>query len=395
MKRLSMRRNFGYVLDSLRHANRRHGWFIENLTPRKLLNLLVASTQFVLKHEVMKAWPATVKVDISPLCNLHCTVCVHARPTEKSGSALKAQDFDGRQKMRLDQFEQIINEVSGKTMAVSMYYLGDPLVHPDLDAMCRIAWHAGLNSHVSTNFSFALSDERIASIVTSGLTHLTVCLDGLSQEKYGRTRVGGRVDVVLDNLERLLQYRREMGRTYPRVEVQFIKFQHNVDELEDAVRRFRALGVDQITDFWGSLHNYTDFITSHDMPLEPQERRSLSQCYWPHFALLIKYNGDVIPCCHYRIDAQYSGPRDQRIVGNVFESSVWDVWNSAEYQALRRVVANPERVRQETGLAQTFCAGCPRIFETDAAEYVRGAEAHRWEDLYMIDEGQRVVRRLE
>jgi len=135
--------------------------------PRKLLNLLVASTQFVLKHEVMKAWPATVKVDISPLYNLHCTVCVHGRPTENSGIALKAQDCNGRQKMRLDQFEQIMNEVSGKTMAVSMYYLGDPLVHPDLDAMCRIAWHAGLNSHVSTNFSFALSDERIASIVMS------------------------------------------------------------------------------------------------------------------------------------------------------------------------------------------------------------------------------------
>ncbi len=395
MKRPSLRRNFDYVLGTLRQANRRKQWFGENLTSRKILNLVVAGTQFALKQEVMRAWPTVVKVDLSPLCNLHCTVCIHARPNESSGSALKAQNFDGSQKMRLDQFEQIMDEVSGKTMAVSMYYLGDPFVHPDLDAMCRIARNAGLNSHVSTNFSFSLSDRRIASIVTSGLTHLTVCIDGLSQETYGRTRVGGRVDVVVDNLERLLRYRRESDSTYPRVEVQFIKFQHNVDELEEAVRRFRALGVDQFTDFWGSLHNYTDFVASRDAPPKPKERRSISQCYWPHFALLIKYDGDVIPCCHHRTDAQYSGSMDQRVIGNVFESSVWDVWNSTEYQALRRLVGDPQRVHDEASLAQTFCAGCQRIFETDSAEHVRGARAHRWEDLYMVDEGDRVVRKAQ
>ena len=78
-------------------------------------------------------------------------------------------------------------------MAVSMYYLGDPLMHPDLDEMCRITSNGGLNAHISSNFSFSLTDERLRSLVLSGLTHLTVCVDGFSHETYSRTRVGGRL----------------------------------------------------------------------------------------------------------------------------------------------------------------------------------------------------------
>jgi MoaA/NifB/PqqE/SkfB family radical SAM enzyme len=171
----------GLTSDSIRafrNIKRRQGWLLENLTPGKLLNLFIAGIQFLLKREVMRAWPVIVKVDISPLCNLQCTVCVHAHPASSGSEELKGQHFRADQKMSLAQFKRITDEVSGKSMAISLYYLGDPLVHPDLDAMCRIARDAKLNSHVSTNFSFNLSDERIRNIVQSGLTHLTVCVDG-------------------------------------------------------------------------------------------------------------------------------------------------------------------------------------------------------------------------
>jgi MoaA/NifB/PqqE/SkfB family radical SAM enzyme len=393
MRRFSLKASWGYSLIALKNVSRRLGWFVEHLTLRKVANALIACTQFILKHEVMKAWPVIVKVDISPLCNLQCTICVHARPTESSSAALKAQTFSGNQKMRLDQFKRIVDELSGKSVAISMYYLGDPFVHPDLDSLCRMASDAGLNSHVSTNFSFVLSDQRIADIVTSGLTHLTVCVDGLSQETYGRTRVGGRIDVVLGNLERLMQCRRKLGRRYPRVEVQFIKFQHNVDELQEANRRFRALGVDQIVDFWGTLHNFTDFNSDQDAQLTPKKDKRLPQCYWPHFALLIKFNGDVIPCCSHRLESQYSKLGDQRNVGNVFNTSIWDVWNSRQYQALRRIVSNPGRIEKEIGLTRTFCAGCPKIFDTKIDRLVRTGDTYRWEELYTLDDRSRVVRK--
>lgn len=399
MKRLSQFMQPPYPQGSLRgramDVRRRWSWLLPNLTPAKLANLMLAGAQFALKHESMRAWPVIVKIDISPLCNLHCTVCVHARPSDNSTDELKGQTFTPGTRMTVAQFQRIVDEIAGRTMAVSLYYIGDPLVHPDLDAMCGIARDAGLNSHVSTNFSFNLSDARIDSLVRSGLTHLTVCVDGLTQESYGRTRVGGKIALVLDNLERVMQCRKKLGREFPQVEVQYLKYQHNVAELAEASERFIALGVDQFTEMWGDLHNYTDMSPGQYEVVAPKAEKAIPQCLWPHFALQIKYDGDVVPCVNYRMGPQYSNVGERRVIGNVFQTSVWDVWNSARYKALRRIVSNPTRVDSEPALAQTFCDGCPQICDTHVEQNLRRGNEYRWEDLYQMDDRKRVARTVQ
>jgi MoaA/NifB/PqqE/SkfB family radical SAM enzyme len=375
----------------LNNVRRRREWFLENARPRQLGNFLLAATEFALKREVMRAWPVLVKIDISPLCNLRCTYCVHARPSGDTQELLEQQSFNRRQKMAVDHVERIVQEIGGKSMAVSLYYLGDPLLHPELAEICGLARAARLNSHVSTHFSFKLSDEALRKLVFSGLTHLTVCVDALHQETYERTRVGGRLDLVLDNLDRALAMRREAGRKYPRIEVQFIKFQHNLADLPDLRRWCHDRGVDQFTDYWGNLHNYADVAPGNYRVFGPRRDRSIPQCTWPHFSMQIKYDGDVIPCCYYRHTDQYRESGDSRTVGNVLRTSVWDVWNSVEYRALRRLVANPTRASSDPSASATFCHGCPTIFETDVEARVLTADKHAWEDLYTKN-GRQVVR---
>jgi hypothetical protein len=65
---------------------RRLGWFAHNLTAGKAANMLAAATEFALKREKVCSWPVFLRIDISPLCNLNCTVCVHADP--KGNAAL-------------------------------------------------------------------------------------------------------------------------------------------------------------------------------------------------------------------------------------------------------------------------------------------------------------------
>jgi MoaA/NifB/PqqE/SkfB family radical SAM enzyme len=377
------------------NTRRRFGWFLDNLTPGKAANLALAITEFALRREVMRAWPVVLKVDISPLCNLRCTVCVHARSTDGSPDELKEQRFSAGQKMPLEVFERLVDEVAGKTSALSLYYLGDPLVHPELAAMCRHAWRAGLNTHVSTNLSFQLDDARIDELVRSGLTHLTVCVDGLTQDSYQRTRVGGDIELVLGNLERIIRRRDELGRTFPKVEVQFIKYRHNVHEQQAAQERFAALGVEQFTDFWGALFNYTDLVAGRFYSvLGPKKAAALPRCVWPHFAMVVKFDGDVIPCCNYRHGAQYrASGGDARIVGNALRSGVRAIWNSVPYQRMRRLVSEPTRVESEPHLDATFCAGCPAVYETDIARVQIRAQERGWESVFEQDDRGRVRRK--
>lgn len=370
---------------------RRRSWLFRRLDARKVWNLAVATKDFVLKRETTRAMPAMVKIDISPVCNLRCTVCVHADAGESE--LLSRQDFAPSQRMTRDEFRQIVDRLRGRTTAVSLYTWGDPLTHPDLDALCRIAADAGLQVHISTNFSFKLSDERIRSIVESGLSHLTVCVDGLSQENYEKTRVGGNIERVLHNLERLCRVRRELGRRDPLVEVQFIKFQHNVHELEEARRRVLGYGVDEFASFWGALHNYADREPENYEVLAPKKAGAVPGCFWPHYSMVVKWNGDVIPCCEHRMAAQHAPGADARTFGNVFETDLRDIWNSLEYRQARRLVSDPSRSEREPELKKHFCDGCFVIFDTTIRDTARWANEHAWEEVHRRDERGKVVRR--
>lgn len=342
---------------------RRRGWFLENMTPAKLGNLCLAGAEYLTKRDRMRAWPVVVKIDISPLCNLKCTICVHADPGEEQ--YLQKQTFDSSQRMAVDQYRRIIDEIKGKSMAVSLYYLGDPLVHPNLDEMCGIARQAGLNVHISTNFSFTWNDDRIHRHVESGVTHLTVCVDGLSQQNYARTRVGGRIGTVLSNLERLILYRNSRKLRYPKVEVQYLVFDHNKDEMLPALELFRKLGVDQVVFREGGTQNWAS-VAHHTKA--PKKNRALPQCVWPHFFMVVKYNGDVIPCCLHRVGDQYATGADTRAVGNAFQSTIREIWNSDAYRQLRRVVSNPTRAHAEPGSERGYCDACPQVYEVSTEQ---------------------------
>ena len=372
-------------------VTRRRAWLFGRMDARRALNMVSAAKDFALKREKMNAFPAIVKIDISPLCNLRCTACVHA--DANGNPTLEKQVFAPAHRMSVEQFRGIVEKVKGKATAVSLYYLGDPMAHPDLDKMCRIAADAGLQVHASTNFSFGFKDERIRSIVESGLSHLTVCIDGLSQEKYQRTRVGGNIARVIHNLERVSKVRKELGQKYPLIEVQYIMFQHNLDEVEQARKFCDDIGVEQFTTFWGDLHNWTDRDPGNFDVIGPKPKKNLPHCYWPYFSTVIKYNGDVIPCCTHRQGMQYAPGADARVFGNVFEKDFAEIWNSPEYQQARRMVSDPTRSETDPTLKEHFCDACPVLFETTRNENARWGNQATFEDVYTLNEKGKPVRK--
>jgi hypothetical protein len=109
--------------------------------------------------------------------------------------------------------------------------------------------------------------------------------------------------------------------------------------------------------------------------------------------MVIKYNGDVIPCCWYRLGSQYTETDDPMVLGNVFETSVREVWNSQRYREARRLVGSPEAVKSESNLAETFCYACARLFNIDRKP-IRG-DKHRFEEFYTLGADGRPVRRPE
>lgn len=389
MRRINQDWNGTSVVVAMRNAWRRVDWFTRDLSPAQMLNGATAVASFALRLERLRSWPILVKIDISPACNLHCTYCVHASPSADLSGVLSEQTFTNRQRMSVSEFQSIIRQIAGHSAAVALYYVGDPLLHPELARFCSIARDGGLNCHVSTNFSFNLSDRRLAAIVQSGLTHLTVCVDSMRQERYELTRVGGKINLVLDNLERILRLRSASGRTKPHIEVQFIKYQHNTDEVDDAAEWCRSRGVDQFTEFWGNLHNYADLNPSDCGGGDPREAQLFPHCAWPWFAMQVKFDGNVIPCCYHRVGEQYRPGGDPRHVGNVSQG-IFDLWNSPEYRRLRRLACDPSGAADRES---SFCQGCPALFKGAMSDRIMIADAIPWERVYFRSASGEIVRR--
>src|SRR5262249_36473827 len=149
--------------------------------------------------------------------------------------------------------------------------------------------------------------------------------------------------------------------------------------------------IDQFTHFWGDLGNYTERDPDFFEVMAPRKSTGVPLCYWPHHSMVIKYNGDVIPCCLYRIGHQYTQTDDPRIFGNVFETSVAEIWNNEKFREARRLVNNPSAVNDQPGLKNHFCYGCGAIFEntSDTAQLI--ANHRSWEEHYEIGKDGRPI----
>ena len=118
----------------------------------------------------------------------------------------------------------------------------------------------------------------------------------------------------------------------------------------------------------------------------PRAAKMLPRCYWPYFSMVIKWNGDVIPCCTHRHGMQYVPGADARVFGNVFVKDFADIWNSPDYQRARRLVSDPTRSGAEPELKRHFCDACPVLFETTHDEKTRRGDQVDFEEVFALNE---------
>lgn len=120
---------------------------------------------------------------------------------------------------------------------------------PETPAIMRAHFQGMTDTSISTNLSLELSDGFHRQVVTSGLGMISVSLDGATQETYSQYRRGGDFDLVVRNMRRLVELKRERGLLYPLIEWRFLRFQHNEHEEQAAKSLADDIGADPL-EFW-------------------------------------------------------------------------------------------------------------------------------------------------
>jgi radical SAM protein with 4Fe4S-binding SPASM domain len=277
---------------------------------------------------------------------------------------------------------------------------GEPLIYKNAEPLMQFLTENHIEIDMSTNG--VLLDKYIDRIFNYNINSISISIDTLSREKYKQVRGVDCFDIVLQNIKNLADKKRSLNLPVrPYINVNYVVLKNNIDELEDFYNYFyrevpelchisiepqivmsKSLGKDYEAlmkeqfqcngGSWRWFNDKLDSFSDDDLKklceifnrlrgkdkaffLGPKDVESLhfsyseeykcsdTVCLRPFTVLSILPNGDVTFCVDF----------PDCILGNIYESSISDIWNSERAKKFQEYVLYHDL---------PICARCPHSF---------------------------------
>lgn len=278
-------------------------------------------------------YPLHIDFEISFQCNLRCQMCVMGLPKED-----RVRYGDPKKKLDFKAFKTIIDEgVQLGLKSVGFNGLNEPLLERDLIKWIKYAKEKRVIDIMFNTNGLLLNESTAREFILSGLTRMMISIDAATPETYGKIRRGGDFYVVKQNIENFINIRRSLKRRLPILRVAFVKMKNNIHELE----KFKQMWQNKV-DFL-SIQTFTNPLVPGEKYYEDYEKFHLEQkegkktdfkCPQPWVRLMVRYNGDINPCCGVQ------GPK--LVFGNIYTDNIEKIWNSRKMKFIRDIHANGE-----------------------------------------------------
>lgn len=122
---------------------------------------------------------------------------------------------------------------------------GEIFLNPELPGILECAHRRGVavTAGNGANLNTA-SGAALEALVKYRMRRIVCSIDGATQETYAKYRIGGNLQAVLENIEKINALKLQQSTPYPRLAWQFILFSHNRHEVEAARAMAKRLGMD-------------------------------------------------------------------------------------------------------------------------------------------------------
>jgi pyrroloquinoline quinone biosynthesis protein E len=305
--------------------------------------------------------PETIHIAVTSRCDQRCRGCFYS---SGSGSDMEFQLF-----------EKIVEEGSEAGVFQIALGGGEPLLHPKLIDMVRLARQSGIVPNITTNGNF-LTAETASALKEAGLGQIQISLNGANEGMNSATRpnfrsalkaievckkVGLRSGINflltqsnVSDLEAVISLGVEMGvatvnilRPKPPTEDENWLERESLTATEylDVQRRLRKLKVAEPTRI--TIDASLTFLLTHH-PSDLLFRRGIWGCTAGRRFVTVTEKGDILPCSHVR----WSDTGEGRVMQAWWNSNVLD-----KFRKLEDIIRGPCRVCEHLGV----CRGCPSV----------------------------------
>lgn len=282
---------------------------------------------FFLRKNQARHFPSILNIEPTSRCDLRCALCI-------KGMGLLNRPAED---MSFELFKSIIDEFESSVMYLVLYFMGEPLLNPEIFKMMQYARSKNIYVRLSTNADF--KDPRyIKEILDSGLNEIVISLDCASETAYSEYKKSSNFHKVLDNVRMLVEERGK--KLSPFINLQFLLMRQNMGELKNFKKIAERLNVDfalikkiRINHFGLSpKRQYLPDEKKYVRKAYLQGKNNDVRCIRPWVSTVILCDGTVVPCCFDMEGIQK--------FGNCRETSFSDIWKREEYRMFLEKTAN-------------------------------------------------------
>lgn len=291
----------------------------------------------VSKRELLSKFPLYIQIEHLGKCNLRCPTCIQGI------DSIRRDYSKGFKPLDRGLYKKILKEArQHKCPSISFHNNDEPLLLNDMEDRIKLAKKAGFLDIIITTNATLLTKDRTRKLLNSGITKINFSIDAFNAEDYRERRAGGDFNTVLKNIEYFSEQRKKAKLKLP------------ITRATCVLTKYSVKDIDQFRKFWMDKVDIVEFqnfqvIEGYTEKLKPPLAKidSSFTCNSPWQQLVIRANGDVLPCCSF-----YG---TEIVVGSVRKSSIYDIWNSSQMQKIREELSKNNF---------SFSPACKRCSET-------------------------------
>ena len=300
----------------------------------------------IIKKQIVWGYPPILMIEPTNICNLKCPMC-------PSGNGEMKRKMG---QLTFENYRRILDDIGDYLFQIQLWNQGEPFLNKSFLDFVRYANEKGIMTHTSTNGHFIKTDEDAEKLIRSGLDQLIFSMDGTNQETYEKYRVGGDYQLVMETLRRITSAKRRLNSKKPLIELQFLVFKHNKDEVDRLILMSKKLDLNRI-----SFKTAQIYSTEQGEVFLPEETAfSRYEHDGQNYALkgelknwckrlwlnpAINWDGSVSPCCFDK-DAEHA-------FANYFSKNIdfRKIWKNDKYMTFRKRIMDDRK-------SIDMCANC-------------------------------------
>ena len=261
------------------------------------------------KNQIVSDYPLLVDLELASICNLKCPMCYTISDSFKK--------YVNTTRMDYDLFKKVIDEISGKTVAIRLSLRGEATLNKNFVQCIKYAKSKDIKEISTLTHGFKLSLPFFKEIAEAGIDWITISIDGI-YETYEQIRKPLKFSDLLDKIKKIKQYKDENKLIKPVIKVQGIwpaiakdpeKFYHTFAPLVDQVS-FNPL----IDYLWNDNENTIEYIENFSCPQQYQR-------------MVIGADGLVMKCSN--------DEENKEVIGDIKLQTVHEIWHGKKMQKVR------------------------------------------------------------